>query len=90
MKMQPGQKDPIEFPSDHIFKAVGDNRQGFVHDVHSAVSSVLPVAFDALKTRESAGGKYISVSIVARLSSRTQLEGIYSALRQIDGMKYLL
>ncbi|MFO7982509.1 MAG: DUF493 domain-containing protein [Desulfuromonadales bacterium] len=90
MTSGPSQNEVIEFPSDHVFKAVGDNRAGFVFSVHRAVSSVVPAPLDALKTRESAGGKYISVSVVVRLDNRDQLERIYESLKQIEGVRYLL
>ncbi|HKL49275.1 MAG TPA: DUF493 domain-containing protein [Desulfuromonadales bacterium] len=90
--MKPGsnQNELIDFPSDHIFKAIGDNRPGFALSIHKAVSSVIPVPLDALKARESGGGKYLSVSVVVRLENRQQLERIYHSLKQVEGVRYLL
>ncbi len=69
---------------------MGDNRQEFIRSVHRAVSAIVPVSLDMMKSRESAGGKYVSVSIVVRIANRQQLESIYKSLQQVDGVRYLL
>ena len=80
----------IEFPCDHVFKVVGDSRETFMPDVHRAVCSVVPVSLDAVKTRSSGNGKYLSVSVVARLENREQLLAIYAGLKKIAGIRFLL
>jgi len=93
MAHREGQADSlIDFPCDYLFKAVGDDtlKGVFSRSVHAAVSSVVPVAMDAVKCRFSAQGNYVAVSVVVRLHNMQQVRDIYSALREIEGMKYLL
>jgi len=82
----------IEFPCHFEFKAFGpggdDSR--FCDHVQTAVSTVVQVSRQAMRVRPSSGGKYQCVSVLATLQNRTQLEAVYAALREIDGLKYLL
>lgn len=86
----PSSEDLFDFPCDHVFKAMGPNSDFFAHAVHRAVGEVLPVSQDAIKTRPSAKGNYISVSVVVRVHNFDQVTRIYAALRRIDDLKYLL
>ena len=68
-----------------------DSAKGvFSHSVHTAVSSVVPVSMDAVKCRFSAQGNYVAVSVVVRLHNMQQVKDIYSALRDVDGLRFLL
>ena len=82
----------IEFPCHFEFKAFGpggdDSR--FDDQVLTAISSVVMASRQAMRTRLSSGGKYQCVSVLVTLQNRTQLEAVYTTLRQIDGLKYLL
>lgn len=80
----------IEFPTDHVFKAMGLNRSAFVDDIFQTVSRYAEVSRDALKIRMSSGDKYLSVTVVVRLHSRHQMEQVYLGLRQVEGVHYLL
>lgn len=86
------QQDLITFPCHFEFKAFGpnDDDDKFFSSVQNAVSSVVPVARQAMKTRPSSGGKYQCVSVVVPILNRQQLEAIYAAIRTIDDLKYLL
>ncbi len=86
------QQELIVFPCHFEFKAFGpnDDDDTFMSKVQDAVSSVVPVSRQAMKTRPSSGGKYQCVSAVVSLQNKTQLEAIYAALRTIDDLKYLL
>lgn len=88
----PQQQDLITFPCHFEFKAFGpnDDDESFLGKVQAAVSSVVPVARQAMKSRPSSAGKYQCVSVVVSLQNRDQLEAIYAALRMIDDLKYLL
>ena len=85
-------QDLIEFPCHFEFKAFGpggkDSR--FDDQVLAVISTVVMASRQAMRTRFSSGGKYQCVSVLVTLQNRTQLETIYTALRQIDGLKYLL
>jgi hypothetical protein len=82
----------LEFPCDYQFKAFGpgDEDDGFAIAVREAVSSVVPVSGDALRTRSSSRGAYLCVTVVLRLYNVNQINAIYAALRRIEGLKYLL
>ena len=82
----------IEFPCHFEFKAFGpggdDSR--FDDQVLAAVSTVVQASRQAMKTRPSSGGKYQCVSVLVTLQNRSQLEAVYTVLREIEGLKYLL
>lgn len=82
----------IEFPCDYQFKAFGlsDEKGSFFEAVGAAVASVVPVSLDAMKSRPSAQGTYLCVTIMVRLHNADQLKAIYAALREVKGLKYLL
>ncbi len=86
------QQELIKFPCHFEFKAFGpgDDDESFLAKVQSAVSTVVPVSRQAMKTRASSGGKYQCVSVVVSLQNRAQLEAVYAAIRKIDDLKYLL
>ena len=85
--------DPLElfeFPCNHEFKAFGDADTAFAEAVRAAASQVLPVSRDAMRVRGSSGGKYQCVSVLLQLQSADQLRAVYEALRQVQGIRYLL
>lgn len=90
--MNSADKPLIEFPCHFEYKAFGpnDDDETFFRKVQSAVSSVVPVSRQAMKTRASSGGKHQCVSVVVSVQNRTQFDAIYRALRNIDDLKYLL
>lgn len=82
----------LDFPCHFEFKAFGpgDKDGLFCRQVQLAVSTVVQVSRQAMRVRSSSGGKYQCVSVLVTLHNRAQLEAVYAALRQIDGLKYLL
>ena len=82
----------LEFPCHFEFKAFGpgDDDEIFLAKVLNAISTVVPVSRQAMKSRPSSAGKYQCVSALVTVQNRTQLEAIYTALRNIDDLKYLL
>jgi len=86
------QQGLLDFPCHFEFKAFGpmDETGRFFNQVHSAVTEVLLVSRQSMRTRTSSGGKYQCVSVLVTLRNRAQLESIYAALRGIDDLKYLL
>jgi len=80
----------LDFPCDYVFKAFGSADAAFAEAVKQAVSQVMPVSADAMKSRDSSGGKYQAVSVCVRLHNSEQLKQIYAALKKVDGLKYLL
>jgi hypothetical protein len=89
----PQRVDPdllLDFPCHYEFKAFGEAGVLFADAVKSAVSQVVPVAADAVRTRHSSGGRYQSVTVCVKLHNSDQLKQIYAELQQADGLKYLL
>jgi putative lipoic acid-binding regulatory protein len=84
--------DLIEFPCHYEFKAFGpcDDDSLFAEQVLAAISTVVQVSRQSMRSRASTGGRYQCVSVLATLQNRAQLEAVYEALRGIDGLKYLL
>lgn len=82
----------IEFPCDFTFKAFGrgDDADKFAKAVQAAVSSVVPIGLDAMKVRPSSKGHFLCVSVLVLLRDHDQLLQIYAALRQVEGLCYLL
>ena len=82
----------MEFPCHFELKAFGpgDDDGRFFAQVQVAVSTVVQVSAQSIRSRPSSGGKYQCVSVLVTLQNRTQLEAAYAALRTIDGLKYLL
>jgi hypothetical protein len=92
--MIPSDSSPelMEFPCPFEFKAFGPGGEdsSFFSQVESAVSNVVQVSRQAMKTRPSSVGKFQCVSVLVTLQSRTQMEEVYAELQKIDGLKYLL
>ena len=82
----------LEFPCGYQFKAFGPNdaEDTFVLAVREAVSSVVPVSLDAVRTRLSGRGTYLCVTVIVRLYNVDQVKTIYASLRRIETLKYLL
>lgn len=82
----------LNFPCHFEFKAFGPGADDgiFFDEVQRAVSSVIPVSTQAMRSRPSSGGRYQCVSVLVTLQNRSQLEAVYTALREIKALKYLL
>ena len=82
----------LEFPCDYSYKVFGPAaaEADFSAAVHRAVNRVLHVPLDALKLRLSSGGRYLCVTVLVRLHSRSQLDALYRELRQLPELCYLL
>lgn len=82
----------IKFPCHFEFKAFGPggDESRFDEQVLKAISTVVQVSRQSMRIRPSSGGKYQCVSVLATLQNRNQLEAVYTALRKIDDLKYLL
>lgn len=92
MDRHPRPEELLEFPCDYMFKAFGPNDESgdFMRRVREAVSTVVPLPLDAVKARLSSQGTYLCVTAVVRLQNFSQLTDIYAAIRQVEGLRYLL
>jgi putative lipoic acid-binding regulatory protein len=74
-----------QFPCLYTFKVFGRRTDTFaerVRDILSATLGTLP--HDAVSVRESSRGRYLSVTVLARVEDRSQLERVYADLRADD------
>ena len=74
--------DLITYPADMSIKAMGLNANDFEALVLSLVSPIMaPQKPSKMDTRESSGGKYLSVTVHFKAKDAAQYELVYSALR---------
>jgi hypothetical protein len=71
-----------QFPCFYTFKIFGRRSETFVERVRDIIAETLgAVPLDAVKVRESSHGRYLSVTVVVRVGTRSQLECVYADLR---------
>ncbi len=81
----------IEYPSDFPIKVMGLNAEGYTAAMSYVVRQFDPDwTEDRLETRESAGGKYLSLTFTVRATSREQLDELYRTLSSHPMAKVVL
>jgi uncharacterized protein len=81
----------IEFPCDFDIKAMGLSGTTFETTVLSIVNEYVDdIKEGAIKTKQSSGGKFTSMTITVYVESQTQLDAIYQALSGNDLVNYVL
>jgi len=81
----------VEFPCIYAFKAVGVAEGDFVSSLLSRVGAVLgrEVRPDETRVRESAQGRYQSVTLELFVTSGEQVYSIYEAMHADDRVRFL-
>ncbi len=81
----------LEFPSDFPIKVMGERRDDFAQTVMTIVQRHAP-GFDAsgIEMRASSGGRYISLTVTVRATSREQLDALYRELSGHPMVKVVL
>ncbi len=75
--------DLLSFPCFYTFKVFGRQSDRFCEQVCEVIASTVGcVPLDSVRTRPSEHGKYVCVSVIARLQDREQLDRIYADLRE--------
>lgn len=84
--------DLLQFPQDYTFKIFAESPQGdvFHQEILAVVSEIVPTGTERVRQRDSRGGRYQCLSVVVRVHSRAQVEAIYTAVRSLKGVCYLL
>lgn len=82
--------ETFDFPCDHVFKAFGPNDAEFTDAVRDAITGVVSVSPDAIRTKPSAKGSHQAVSVLVRVRDYRQMQEIYLALKKVLRLKYLL
>ena len=92
MSDNPADKDSlIEYPCDFPIKVMGLNVQGYTAAMSYVVRQFDPDwTENKLETRESAGGKYLSLTFTVRATSREQLDELYRTLSSHPMAKVVL
>jgi putative lipoic acid-binding regulatory protein len=92
MNATPPDKDSlIEYPCDFPIKVMGLKVEGYIDAMSYVVRQFDPDwTEDRLKTRESAGGKYLSLTFTVRATSREQLDELYRTLSSHPMAKVVL
>jgi putative lipoic acid-binding regulatory protein len=71
-----------EFPCLYTFKVFGRQSETFADRVRDLIAATLgDLPQDAVTVRESSRGRYLSVTVLARVDSQDQLERVYADLR---------
>lgn len=85
--------DTMQFPTDFMLKIVGLNEPTFAADmVRLVAAKVGPQKTASLShsIKETAGGKYVSVSIKPLFRSADELYAVYDAVKQDPQVKFML
>jgi len=81
----------LDYPQDYTFKIIGRSADDFAEHARLVVAGVVGEAPDwRVTVRASAGGKYQSVSVTARLVSEEQRRAVYQALWDDERVVYYL
>jgi hypothetical protein len=92
MNTTPPSKDSlIDYPCDFPIKVMGLKVEGYTDAMSYVVRQFDPDwTEDRLETRESAGGKYLSLTFTVRATSREQLDELYRTLSSHPMAKVVL
>jgi putative lipoic acid-binding regulatory protein len=81
----------LDYPLDYTFKIIGLARDDFPEHARRLVERMAAAApAECVSVRQSAQGKYHSVSVVARLESEEQRRAVYLALYEDERVVYYL
>lgn len=81
----------LEYPVDYPVKVIGPAADDLVEHVRALVTGTGAVLVgDPPTTRPSAGGKYLSVTLTARLTSEEQRRAVHAALHADPRVLYSL
>lgn len=83
-------RDVHDFPGPFMFKVIGTNSDAFVANVIQAVINALGPVEPALKTRESAGGKHVAVTVDVSVDSAEAVLEVYQAFQAVEGVRFVL
>ncbi|EGL53262.1 MAG: DUF493 domain-containing protein [Pseudomonadota bacterium] len=91
MSEQEQQDTLLEFPCDFAIKAMGESSEELDSIVVEIVRRhVDDIAEGAVSQKQSSGGKFTSVTVTIRATSKPQLDAIYQDLSDHDAIKYVL
>ncbi len=91
MSEQEQQETLLEFPCDFAIKAMGETSEELDSIVVEIVRRhVEDIAEGAVSQKQSSGGKFTSITVIIRATSKPQLDAIYQDLSDHHAIKYVL
>jgi len=85
------QETLLEFPCDYAIKAMGETSEQLDAVVVEIVRRhVEDINEGAVSTKQSSGGKFTSITVTIRATSKPQLDAIYQELSSHELIKYVL
>ena len=90
--MEQDQNPPkIEFPCHYPIKVLGDAREDFIDRVFEIMQSHAPeIDRNAVTTRPSRNGTFVSVQIVILATGVDQLQNIHQSLLRYEAVKMVI
>ncbi len=83
--------DVHSFPGPFVFKVIGTNSEQFISLVVETTAEALGRAVDPdISTRESSGGKHLSVTMSVEVKDAESVLDVYAALRELEEAKFIL
>jgi putative lipoic acid-binding regulatory protein len=84
-------EDVHEFPCDFVIKVIGINNTQFVTRVIQASVNALGYAAEpGVETRESSGGKHVSITLTLSVQRAEEVIEVYTLLNSVEGVRFLL
>ena len=85
-------EDHVEFPSEFMIKIIGLNEPTFVIDILNSVATIVNVAPEkiAFTTKETAGGKYLSISIKPYFKDASEVYAAYDIVSKDTRVKFVI
>lgn len=79
------------FPGEYIFKVIGENSAQFVSNiVQACINALGPAASPDVRTRESSGGRHVSVTLTVIVDDAEGVLRVYDMMGKLDGIKFIL
>jgi putative lipoic acid-binding regulatory protein len=79
------------FPSDYIFKVIGNADEGFLGRVLAAARESAELSADPeFSVKQTTGGKHISVTLTVHVPSAQRVHTIYEGLAKLEGLILLM
>ena len=85
-------EDHVTFPSEFMIKIIGLNEPTFIIDVVNSVATVINQAPEKITftTKETAGGKYLSISIKPFFKDASEVYAAYDIIAKDTRVKFVI
>ena len=83
--------DVHSFPGEYVFKVIGENTTEFVtRIVQACINALKPGATPGVRTRESSGGRHVSVTLTVQVEDAEEVLRVYDMMGKLEGIKFIL